>query len=402
MKKHSRLGASSSHRWMNCPGSVRMCERYPYTSSVYAEEGNAAHYVAAECLNSNSTTSEKEPSDFFGTKVEINGNWYPVTEEMVDAVELYIETVMQNAGSDKKFAVEKLISLEYLHPDLWGTLDSAIIEPFGDAWINDFKYGKGVVVDVENNPQCMFYALGAIQGEDIENVNITIVQPRAHHPDGPVRTWTISAKKLRAWGETVLKPAAIEASKPEAICKAGDWCKDSFCPALGECPAANDFALALFDDDIISTEPMPPELLTTERLGEIYKASGMLQAWVNACASQLQQRLEAGETSNYAKLVQKRSNRKWIDEETTRLLLIEEFGENNIYERKLKSPSQMVDVVKLVLKERGVKQHKKAAEEVLSHLWEKPDAGLTLAPINDPRPAELDLFTEADLPDFLK
>ncbi len=43
MGKHALLSASSSHRWLQCPPSARLCEHYEDKGSDFAAEGTDAH-----------------------------------------------------------------------------------------------------------------------------------------------------------------------------------------------------------------------------------------------------------------------------------------------------------------------------------------------------------------------
>ena len=74
--------------------------------------------------------------------------------------------------------------------------------------IIDLKYGQGIVVEAEHNPQMMLYALGALNIfdglYDIRTVSMTIYQPRRED----ISTWSISVADLKDWAENTLKPLA--------------------------------------------------------------------------------------------------------------------------------------------------------------------------------------------------
>ena len=209
---HSRIGASSSERWMACPKSPAMSDGVTRKSSEYAMEGTAAHSVAEHFLNMWVKDGDKPkayPSLF--AKVTVEDKTFEVTDEMADAVQVYLDTIYADAElfGQEKILIEHRFALPKIHPDLYGTNDCCLYTETQSVIVYDYKHGAGKVVDAVENPQLMIYALGALnEFPDATTVEMVIVQPRAKHPDGPVRRYTMGVDDLKAWGDEVLKPAA--------------------------------------------------------------------------------------------------------------------------------------------------------------------------------------------------
>ena len=58
------------------------------------------------------------------------------------------------------FHCETKVSLEFIEPGMFGTVDAAVAEIFGRLVVIDFKYGAGVAVEPKDNTQMIYYALG--------------------------------------------------------------------------------------------------------------------------------------------------------------------------------------------------------------------------------------------------
>lgn len=105
---HAKLSASSASRWMACPGSVKLSQGAPSGSSEYAAEGTYAHHIAAECLASTQPgVFSKTPEDWLGVFKEVDGHVIECTQDMVDAVNVYLEEVFQFLRTDDIIMVEQ-------------------------------------------------------------------------------------------------------------------------------------------------------------------------------------------------------------------------------------------------------------------------------------------------------
>ena len=257
MTAHSKIGASSMARWANCPGSVRECEKVEHVAtSIYAAEGTVCHDIAAKCLAAPEYyTADKRPrpADWLGDLIEQDGHLVEITQELVDAIDVYLQTIRGDYGAEPERPlqlVEHPFHLKDIHPDLYGTNDCAhIYRGRKHLRIYDLKMGKGKKVEVEHNEQLLYYAMGALLtcGHPIDTVELVIVQPRCPHKAGPVRRWTLDAIDLLAWSGDLLD-AVKRTEAPDAPLKEGAWCW--FCPASQTCPAkaaaANDKARGEF------------------------------------------------------------------------------------------------------------------------------------------------------------
>lgn len=366
LPQHSKIGASSAYRWMACPGSVALCATVPPSeTSEYAAEGTAAHELAEWCLLNNEEA-------LAGIDRKFNG--FIVDEDMADAVQIYLDTVREEANKPGRVLhVEKKFHLDWIHPDLFGTNDVCVEEPFGKLVVIDYKHGQGVPVDVTENKQLMYYGLGALrEAADCDEIEFVIVQPRAVHPDGPVRRWTTSLERMAEF-EKELSESAAATELDDAPLFAGDHCR--WCDAQAVCPELRqrsfELARAEFDDTQIIHLPEPHEL-TNEQLVALLDSKSMLDSWLKSVYTFAEQKAKRGEKIPKYKLVQKTGHRKWVDEKETVEKLKDEFGSSIFVPSKLKTPAQMEKVV---------------GKELVALLCETPITGEVLVPETDKRQA---------------
>lgn len=393
---HKRLSASSMHRWSQCPGSIRLSEGIESKSSVYAAEGSAVHYLCEHCLSTG-----KDAAYYLGNCiVHVDGThhsialakndlWpgWEVDQEMVECVQLYLNTVRCDLSAlpGAVLEIEKTFDLSELHPDLGGTCDAIVAQPWGKLIVYDYKHGAGYPVEVENNPQAMYYGLGAYLGLDYDEIELVIVQPRARHKDGPVRRWVLDPRALMEWAEGVLLPAAKATEAQEASVNPGDHCR--FCPALKTCRGFADHAMEVAKTDFQAIPLPSPDHLSEGDLLKVLASADLLKTWLGEVFAHAQKILEGGGNLPGWKLVQKKTNRQWTDErEVVKALYPKYKAVLEVYDKKIKSVAQL---------ERLIKQ--KGLDVDLSPLVEKPEGGLTLAPESDRRPA----VTPAMSPEFI-
>lgn len=377
-KIHSKIGASSAYRWFACPGSVALASTMPkQPSTIYAAEGTAAHELADMCLS-----TETDAIEYVGQKLttEFKGEPFEVTEEMADAVQVYLDTVREHIGRNSQVYYEKGFDLSWIHAGLFGTNDACVMDLFDTLHVFDYKHGKGHAVDAVGNKQLMYYALGA--GSEFrfhfKKVKLWIVQPRAPHPDGPVRSWELSVQDLLNFKDE-LKAAAVATEQPDAPLAAGDHC--GFCPAAGKCPALRSKTYSLaeavfkdFGNEATITLKRPDEI-PPEQLSRILESASILDGWIRSVEQYALARALQGFPPEGFKLVEKGTHRRWKSQERVEEVFKPQLGEKLYTPQKLISPAQ---VEKLVGKAR-------AADVEL--LTEKPKGELTLAPLSDKRPA---------------
>lgn len=362
MGKHAILSASGSHRWLNCTPSARLELEFENTTSEAAREGTAAHALCEHKVKKFLKKRSKRPVSDYNS------------DEMEECTDAYAEFVMEQYEEAKKFCKDPVILIEqkldfscYV-PDGFGTGDCIIISD-DKLHIIDFKYGQGILVEAEHNPQMMLYALGALEIYDalydIKEVSMTIFQPRREN----VSTWTISIEDLKAWAEKELKPKAQMAYAGDGEYLPGEWC--TFCKAAVKCRARAEEKMRLARMEF----KMPP-LLTDAEIEEVLTVLPDLTKWANEItAYATEAAIHHGKEWNGFKVVEGRSNRKYRDE----LLVAEaakEHGYTDIYRQSL---IPMTEMQKLM--------GKSAFEEILGDLIYKPPGKPTLVPNTDKRPA---------------
>lgn len=362
MAQHSKRSASASHRWIHCPGSVRLSEQCPAPEgSSYAEEGTLAHAVAELKLK----IAMDQPTTAGELKrLTKDPLW---DGEMDEATDFYRDIVIEHlqAADDSMLMIEQRVDFSEWVPGGFGTSDAVIISD-DTIEIIDFKYGKGVRVDAKDNSQMRLYALGAFEifGDlyDFDKVVMTIVQPRLDH----VSTEELTVDELLSWAQDVVVPAA----KDDATICAGDWCR--WCPAKAVCRARAEANLALARYDF-----KDPDLLDESEIGEILKQADELQKWVaDVQEHALKQALDGTQYDGW-KLVEGRSVRKYADElKVAEALQKVGYKEAVLYERKLLGLTAMEKLV-----------GKKKLTETLGDLIIKPAGKPVLVPASDKREA---------------
>ena len=360
---HSNIvGGSTAKRVINCPGSVKLCQQVPpKPSSSYADTGTLLHTVIADLLG-----TDKPLRELIGT--EYNGIVFDA--EMAGMKILPAIEALNEIDEDEtmEFAVEQTVSFGDLLPGVFGSCD--LIGRIGDrAVILDWKFGDGVPVEAEENPQLMFYAAAAMRTPSLawvfdgaKEVECIIVQPPS------IKRWVTSFDRLRMF-ERELVFAVKQSEKPDAALHAGEHCR--WCAAKPICPqmtGAADRALA-----------KQVKELNTQELGLALVKADMLEEWIKDLRALAIQVLEAnGEVPGY-KLVQKRGTRQWIDEQKATEALLASLPESEVIERSLVSPAQA---------EKKLKKLKLALPDGLTT---SVSSGTTLAPVSDPRPAVLQI-----------
>lgn len=373
MTAHAKLGASSAARWLACPPSVALSATMPDTASSYAAEGTLAHALGELALRKyfvkgiGPKTYEKERQKLIDEAVFDDQPLY--AKEMDGYVEIYVDYVKSVAlGCNMPYVVlEQRVDFSAWVPGGFGTADCIIIS--GDTLhVIDLKYGKGVPVDAEGNPQLQLYGLGAYQMYkflyDIKKVVLHIVQPRLNN----ISKWEISVEDLIKFGEYV-KPIAVQADKGEGEYKAGDWCR--FCRARAVCRARADYNVQLAGFTAIE-----PGKLTNDEIGRYLELGENVASWLSDLKEYALSQCLAGNDVKGWKAVEGTSRRAWTDQEAAFKAIIDSgVDEAMLYERK---PLTLAQVEKML----GKKAFADFAEYVC-----KPPGKPTLVVESDKREA---------------
>lgn len=361
MSKHAILSASGAHRWMNCTPSARLEQEFDDNSGEAAAEGTAAHALSEHKLRKALKMRSKKPVSPYDS------------DEMDNYTDGYVEFVLEVIEQAKQICSDPLILIEqrldfskYV-PEGFGTGDCLIIAD-GTLHIIDFKYGQGVLVSAEDNPQMKLYALGALDLfdgiYDIEMVSMTIYQPRREN----VSTSIVSKESLYQWAEEVLKPKAELAFAGDGNYCPGEWCQ--FCRAAVKCRARAEAKMKL-----ATFEFALPPLLSDEEIADILSSIGDLTSWANEIISYAtDEAVNHGKKWPGFKVVEGRSNRKYKDEEAV-AEAAKNAGYRDIYKQSLITITEMEKLM-----------GKSKFNEILGELVMKPPGKPTLVPVSDKRP----------------
>ncbi len=371
-RAHAILGASSSKRWMTCPGSIRLGKGAPEKpTSKYASEGTAAHELLEKCLLHN-----KDAKDAKGKVIQADNLKFIVDDEMIEAVQIaidYVRSTHKEVGGELQ--CETRFNLGWLHPGMFGTNDVCVSQEFGELHVIDYKHGAGVAVNAEDNPQLLYYAIGAAYDtelhtwRDFESVTLTIVQPRCFHEEGPIRSWTITMDYLKQFAGK-LKKAAIATEAPDAPLHAGDHCR--WCPAAGFCTQIHKMAVDTARTEFGVKNLPPAESLTPEQIGKVIQVESTLKAWMENVREYALHLTTMGKEVPGTKLVRKRSAHEWKDEDHVRRSLGQSFPMEKVYNMKLKTVAQM---------------EKSVGKETVKDLYVTLEGDITIAKESDKRKA---------------
>jgi hypothetical protein len=386
---------------MSCAGSIRLIEESDAQDkpNEYKQNGSAAHEIAARALS-----KMVDPDLWLDTIVEVEdaGEKFliTITEEMVEAAQTYVNYVWErralyeSKGFEIELYVETRFNLAKLNPPapMYGTADTTIVARRGDVTIVeviDFKYGQGVVVEIDENSQLRYYSLGAVLtiGTKPSWVRTAIVQPRAPHPDGIIRSESFDYDTLVTFKKELFERARAT-QDPNAPLVPGDHC--TFCPALAVCPAQHSLAVEAAQTEfsnlpvvvedaeievVLEEGVLPiPEALEPEQLREVLDRAPLMEAWLKAVRNHVRDLTEAGMDLGY-KLVPKRGTRRWVDADASMEHLISHVGIEEYQIRKDPSPAQ----AEKMLKEIGLK--------LPEEMWVMISSGTNLVPNTDPRDA---------------
>lgn len=398
-RDHATWSASSTEANWHCAGRLAMIAGIPDRENEAAAWGTACHQVSEKCLR-----SDQDAISFVGRFEKTKAHVFEVDEEMAETAQIYVDYVRSKASyrpattaiAKGRLQVEQRFSLAALNPplDAGGTCDAIVIDA-GHVEVIDLKGGRGVVVEAIGNMQLRTYALGAMlanPGLDVDRITVTIVQPRAAHKSGRIRSETFHVADLIEWtADLVAKMHEADMARAckqsmidhgtfdvwvQAYLKAGDHCK--FCPAAGlPCPAldklATEKALQWFEpiaegQQLKTVEA--PNNMRPERIAEILHAADYIKDFLNSVASAGQHYIEnGGEVPGFV-LVPKQARRKFIEEDEDKLvveltdaLLVDRDA---LYVKKLGSPAQIEKLLG------------KSGKDLLKPFYESKSSGFNL------------------------
>jgi antitoxin component of MazEF toxin-antitoxin module len=368
MGAHALLSPSAAHRWLNCTAAPRLEAGVEDRGSSFAEEGTLAHAYCArklkQYLGQDTTAEDAEIA-------ELNDKYH--TGEMDEYTDTYVAIVLEKLNearqmvSDAQLLVEVRLDFGKHIPDAFGTSDAVIIAD-GVMEVIDFKYGKGVRVDADNNPQMMIYALGAYElmsfEYDIRTVRMTIVQPRLDN----LSEFEMGVDDLMVWTDTILKPRAEEAYSGKGHQMPGEWCR--FCKVKSQCRALAENCVKAVNSD--------PSLLTRQEIEQhILPLLPTVKSWLSGMEEYTLEQALAGVKYEGYKLVEGRSVRRISDPKA----VMETLQGEGYDEADYLKPTELrtiTDLEKLV--------GKKKFTALCGDSIVKPQGKPTLVPESDKRP----------------
>lgn len=357
---HAILSASGASRWLACTPSARLEEQFPDSTSEYAKEGTLAHEVCELKVRKN--LIEQMPTRIYNTKLKKlkeNELWQDEMDKFTDAYLEYIQELVHSYSCSPAVMVEKKVDFSQYVPEGFGTADCIVIAE-GTMHIIDFKYGKGVAVSAENNPQMKLYALGAYLEYSmlypIEKIKMAIVQPRLENEASESE---IFVAELMDWAENVVKPLAEKAYKGEGTYIAGNHCR--FCRAKATCRER-----ARMNLEASKFEMRAGALLSDTEVGEALKMAQDLAKWAEDLKEYALTESLKGKIIPGWKAVEGRSVRAFKDTDLAIKTIVDSgIDEILLYDRKIKTLAQIEKLL-------GAKQFKELVGELVEKAPGKP------------------------------
>ena len=357
-RTHAVLSASSSKRWLNCTPSAKLNAEIPDITTEYAKEGTDAHELAEYKVNQLLGIKADNPTE--------NLDYY--NQEMEDCTDSYAQYIAEQMSqySSPVVMVEQRIDFSRYVPGGFGTGDCIIVAD-DVLTVIDLKYGKGVAVEAEYNPQMMLYALGALEMfsilYDINEVKMVIFQPRIEN----ISEFSMPISDLMSWAENELKPKAELAAKGEGEFCAGEHCR--FCKVKATCRKRAEYNLTIAKYDFA-----PPNMLEDSEIEMILERANALTAWAADVKEYALSEALKGRKWNGYKVVEGRSNRKYTDEKMA-AAVVKKAGKDPYSEPKILGITEMTKLL----------GGRKKFDELLSRYVCKPQGKPTLVPESDKR-----------------
>lgn len=374
-----------------CSGALALTMDLPERTNEAADWGTACHQIAEKCLR-----SKRDAADFIGTTEKGKKHSFEVDEEMAETAQVYVDYVLGEFSLQpgRELSIEQRFSLETLNPpfEAGGTADAVVYKPDEKLLeVIDLKGGRGHVVEAIGNPQLRTYALGAMlanKGLAVDTVKVTIVQPRAPHKSGRIRSESFHVIDLVEWTQELMeamkrsKAASIEKHYNHTAQWAGKWLKAGahckFCKAAGFCPALQqktyDAANVWFDDLDKPRLSNSPDAMSPEAIAQALHAADMIGDWINAVRAYAHAQAESGVEIPGFILVAKEGRETWIDDGGDKAAAVAKkagLDEAKIFNPgKVRTPKQIRDAL--------TKAGLKAAVAELDGLSGKSDKGTNL------------------------
>jgi len=377
-REHAPLSPSSAKRWLECPGSYAASKGIVTKPSEAALEGTRAHEWSEKLREACSTD---DPNDYAQLLAKLENE----NEEMAFHVDNYIDFLdsLKHKFHSPKFSEyqEYLENRVQFTEHIWGTLDYGCTRrniSKTQAIIVDFKYGRGVYVDVEKNPQLIIYLIGLEDyiGVRFDKAWIYIYQPRVPK-DKPYEVAVLTRADIDDW-RLIIKDAEsicidMEAGVTPIKFNAGDHCQ--FCPAQPQCPTFKAYTQAGNLKILDNVESLPAvERIPLESLIELHKKKKQIEHFLENVDHFLLMRGINKQDIGDLKIVEGRSVRRWNEDESEVAQGLKELGVQP-WKKKLITIGEAEKIL---------------GKNQINHLTTKPPGKLQLASPEDSRlPAQL-------------
>ena len=351
MTAHALLSASGSKRWLTCTPSARLEATLPEQKRApgsfdFSQEGTMAHALAEVKLRHYYGQIGIEE---YEKEYEIIKSTSYYDDDFEANVDNYVLYVRSQIGEGDTPLFEQRVDFSDWVPDGFGTADVVILSKHAIRVV-DLKFGKGIPIHAQDNPQLRLYALGAWskfkeEWPDIREVSYTIHQPRLDS----ISTDGTSISKLVDWANYFVKPKAKKAWSGTGEFLPGDHCQ--FCRAKAQCRARSDF-----NSEIAKLEFRPAPLLDEDEMSLVLSRAQDLRTWVNDVEDYaLEQAINNSVIPPGYKLATTVTHRKISDHALAATVLIEKgMDEKVIWEPpKLKSLASLEKINKQVMAHLG-------------------------------------------------
>ena len=327
----------------------------PRSTHITGKEGTAAHLLLAWSLTHKMLASGERVMRPMA--IEVEGETFEVTDEMITAIQ---RVPFMIKGATEIWSEQRVVPFPSVAEACNGTADIiAWYKKAQELKVIDLKYGRGPV-PVEDNPQLLLYAMGAIHLAKVKPKYITlgIYQPRV---SSELITQRLTADQFK----TRLRPllAAIQhglKSPEEAV--VGNWCKwcnHHLTCELFQARLNRATAEAAQDTDVRTVANLFPSI----------------KAWVEEADKVLRGHLLDGHALPNLKLVHGAGRRQWA------------MSKEHTIDR-LKGLVESIDDVYQLASVAQVEKHvQKIKRPQFSELVTRGSPSVQMVTIDDPRPA---------------
>lgn len=235
-RAHSKFSASGADRWFHCAGSVEASEGVKDKSTEWSLEGTRAHELLERIMNF--ALEVKTHHIYQKTAMALAEKKTPpeMVSHGMNAANFILSLGKSLPGSN--ILVENRVYLHFIHPEMFGTYDGAVLDHWGTLHVFDYKYGKGHSVSPKENLQMIFYGIGLAHKYkwNFKKVRLWIIQPRIRGYNGPL-FWDLHIDELLGYVEQFKWAVDRVIKNPDHFVE-GEWCY--WCKGKVNCPLKRD------------------------------------------------------------------------------------------------------------------------------------------------------------------